>query len=327
MSCFLSFIIPCYNVEKYVGECLASVSAQTDPEWEAICVDDGSTDRTGAIINEFADRDSRFKVIHKINGGLSSARNAGLALAAGEWLFYLDADDITPEWTIKEFRKCVRECPVADVLKGSLVQYRDGGHCVWGRSPEKPVNHDISREITFGEFNAFFPQFAYRREVFGKMLFIGANWCEDRLFHANFLVRANIIAETKSDVYGYRLRKGSITHNVMDLKTFELYHETSAKVLKLLKESKKRVSRDVWRLLYNQYTEGAVDLLLTVVREKDRGAAWNFWFDSLGGIRYDRTIGRWSRLCVMLCCFTRSRMIGILLCRLPYLLKQYGLHR
>ena len=327
MSCFLSFIIPCYNVEKFVGECLTSVLAQTDSEWEAVCVDDGSTDKTGAILNKFAEKDSRIKVVHKMNGGLSSARNAGLAVATGEWLFYLDADDITPRWTIEEFRRCVMECPVADVLKGNLVQYRDGEHCSWNRSAGSPVAKDISREITFREFNAFFPQFAYRRTVFGKMLFIGANWCEDRLFHANFLIKAKMIVETRSDVYGYRLRDGSITHNVMDLKTFKFYQETSARVLALFKETTKFVSSDVWRLLYNQYTEGAVDLLLTVVRKKDRNAAWDFWFDSLVKIRHDRMMGIWSRFCVALCCFVRSRIIGILLCRLPYLLKQYGLHR
>lgn len=89
----LSVIIPIYNVEKYLRQCLDSVINQTFKDLEIILVDDGSPDRCGEICDEYADRDSRIKVIHKENGGLPSARNDALAIASGKWIAYVDSDD------------------------------------------------------------------------------------------------------------------------------------------------------------------------------------------------------------------------------------------
>lgn len=94
-----TLIIPVYNVEAYLGECLDSVLAQTFTDWEAVCVDDGSTDSSGAILDRYAATDARFKVVHKENGGVSSARNAALDLARGEWVAFADGDDVlSSDW-------------------------------------------------------------------------------------------------------------------------------------------------------------------------------------------------------------------------------------
>ena len=79
----LSIIVPVYNVEKYLEKCLDSILNQTFQDFEAILIDDGSTDRSGIICDEYADRDKRFKVIHQNNRGVSAARNAGLYIAEG----------------------------------------------------------------------------------------------------------------------------------------------------------------------------------------------------------------------------------------------------
>lgn len=89
----ISIIIPMYNVEKYLRRCLDSVLNQTFQNWQAICVDDGSPDNSGIIADEYAARDKRFVVIHKKNGGVSSARNIGLKHARGEYIMFLDSDD------------------------------------------------------------------------------------------------------------------------------------------------------------------------------------------------------------------------------------------
>lgn len=89
----LSVIIPVYNVEQYLGECLDSIMAQTFRNFECILVDDGSTDRSGKICDEYAQKDSRFIVLHTANGGLSAARNTGIAAAKGEYLGFVDSDD------------------------------------------------------------------------------------------------------------------------------------------------------------------------------------------------------------------------------------------
>lgn len=88
-----SIIIPVYNVEPYLRECLDSVLQQTFSDWEVVCVDDGSTDGSAGILQEYASRDNRIKVITQPNGGLSAARNTGLDNAIGDYILFLDSDD------------------------------------------------------------------------------------------------------------------------------------------------------------------------------------------------------------------------------------------
>lgn len=89
-----SIIIPVYNVASFLRECLDSLRHQTITDWEAVCVDDGSTDGSSQILDEYAHLDTRFRVVHQPNAGVSAARNTALAAATGEWLYFLDADDI-----------------------------------------------------------------------------------------------------------------------------------------------------------------------------------------------------------------------------------------
>lgn len=89
----ISFIVPIYNVERYLPQCLDSILTQATLECETILVDDGATDGSGAICDAYGEKYDRVKVIHKINGGLSSARNAGMEIAEGEYVCFVDADD------------------------------------------------------------------------------------------------------------------------------------------------------------------------------------------------------------------------------------------
>lgn len=95
----LSIIVPIYNVEKYIKKCLDSIEAQKTNNIEIICIDDGSTDNSGFICEQYAKKDKRFKVFHKKNGGVSSARNLGLEKATGEYIAWIDPDDyISDDW-------------------------------------------------------------------------------------------------------------------------------------------------------------------------------------------------------------------------------------
>ena len=97
----ISIIIPMYNVEKYLRRCLNSVLNQTFQDWQAVLVDDGSPDKSGEIAEEYANADKRFVVVHKENGGLSDARNAGMTKASGEYIMYLDSDDFIHPQTME----------------------------------------------------------------------------------------------------------------------------------------------------------------------------------------------------------------------------------
>ena len=97
----VSIIVPTYNVENYLVECLESIVNQTLKDIEIICIDDGSTDNSGKILDEYAQKDSRIKVIHKENAGYGKAMNLGLDNATGEYIGFVDSDDFVGEDTYK----------------------------------------------------------------------------------------------------------------------------------------------------------------------------------------------------------------------------------
>ncbi len=96
-ACFLSFIVPVYNAEDYLGECLDSLLAQDFSAYEILCVNDGSTDRSAEILAEYQEKYPNLRVVHKKNGGVVSARNSGLENARGEFIWFVDADDLVRE--------------------------------------------------------------------------------------------------------------------------------------------------------------------------------------------------------------------------------------
>ncbi len=120
----ISVIIPVYNVEKYLSRCLDSVLNQTFSDWEAICVDDGSPDNSAKILAKYARRDSRFRVIHKDNGGLSDARNVGVAAARGDFVLFLDSDDFIHPQTL-EITHNMAICHGADMVS---FKYNEKSH-------------------------------------------------------------------------------------------------------------------------------------------------------------------------------------------------------
>lgn len=101
----VSIIVPVYNTEQYLSRCIDSILAQTFDDFELILVNDGSTDNSGKICEEYAQKDNRIKVIHKENGGVSSARNLGLDEAKGEWITFIDSDDYISDTYLSDFPK------------------------------------------------------------------------------------------------------------------------------------------------------------------------------------------------------------------------------
>ena len=107
----ISIIVPVYQVEKYLNECIDSILAQTFTDFELILVDDGSPDNCPALCDAAAEKDSRVRVIHKQNGGVSTARNAGLDAAQGNWIAFVDSDDTAaPEYLEKMHKAALETC-------------------------------------------------------------------------------------------------------------------------------------------------------------------------------------------------------------------------
>ena len=122
---FFSVIVPIYNVEKYLRRCIDSVLEQSYADFELILVDDGSCDGCPAICDEYESKDSRIRVIHKENGGLVSARQAGIKTASGEYVFNLDGDDALLPYAL-ECAKGIIDKTNADIISFSYKEYRNG---------------------------------------------------------------------------------------------------------------------------------------------------------------------------------------------------------
>ena len=112
----ISIIVPIYNVEKYLCKCIDSVIAQTYQEWELLLIDDGSTDNSGNICDEYAKKDSRIRTFHNKNRGASAARNTGLDASIGEWIYFLDGDDYISDDCIELMMQCVKKHPKTDAV-------------------------------------------------------------------------------------------------------------------------------------------------------------------------------------------------------------------
>ena len=121
----ISIIVPVYNVAKWLRECMNSLINQSFKKIEIICVDDGSTDDSGKILDEYAQKDNRIKVIHKENGGLPSARNAGLDIATGEYIAFVDSDDYVHPKTY-EYAYNYAKSDNVDILRFNCRRFNDG---------------------------------------------------------------------------------------------------------------------------------------------------------------------------------------------------------
>lgn len=134
----ISVIIPAYNCEKWLGACLESVQAQTYTDWQAIIVDDGSSDKTGAIADTFAAKDSRFRVIHQQNGGSSVARNTGLGEATGDYVYMLDGDDRIAPYLLEHCIAALEANPDAAFVTFDFIEVPFDASVGWETSVAPP---------------------------------------------------------------------------------------------------------------------------------------------------------------------------------------------
>ena len=218
----VSVVIPVYNVEEYLPACIDSLMFQGELRLEIILVNDGSTDRSGAIADQYAQKDSRITVLHQINGGASAARNAGLKLAQGEYIAFLDSDDWVKENSLYElYREATKY--QADVVKGNLLYYYHENNITNG-----PFNK-VSKEIQYIPFlgkdcfiqlvktRAYPPMavnYIYNRKYLEKIQahFEEGIMAEDELWTPVALCQAGKMVVVDIDFYFYRQRGNSVMH-------------------------------------------------------------------------------------------------------------------
>ena len=223
MKDLISIIIPVYNAECYLGECINSIIEQTYSNLEILLIDDGSIDGSGQICDEFASKDERIKVVHKENGGVSSARNKGLDLAKGKYIAFVDADDFVDKNYISiMYKKCIET--QSDLTFCRFAKYING--------LKVPVQEDIPVflcvDIYSEEFVDFFCRFFdYKKNIFGSscrflfksQLMLDKRFdpsikvSEDLLFLLSIILEAKCLASVKDCLYFYRQVGDSASHS------------------------------------------------------------------------------------------------------------------
>lgn len=215
---FISIIVPVYNVEKYLRECLDSISLLKAVRWEAILVDDGSTDISGQICDEYAKQDSRFRVIHQKNAGVSAARNAGLDAVKGEWIWFVDSDDsINPDFEILN-PEVLND---ADYVLFDMRKFRDGEELNSLEHQKGTVKFaDLSKNDFLCKYQCNHHQRLFYKKTWlmidhlQRLAFsLGTRVGEDLEFQYKYLTRCKRPASLDAVLYNYRLRGGSATQD------------------------------------------------------------------------------------------------------------------
>lgn len=211
-----SIIIPVYNVEAYIEECINSVLQQTYTNIEIILVDDGSTDKSGEICNAYEQNDQRISVIHKSNGGLSDARNAGIENASGEYLIFLDSDDY---WCESDFLYNINEIisnTDADLIQFGVSKFFEKNGIMSCRNYNGYENSTINTMLKENFYKACACDKIVKKSIidFYKMKFKKGYYSEDIDWCTKLLAYCKNIYFYNKPVYVYRQRQGSITSDV-----------------------------------------------------------------------------------------------------------------
>lgn len=276
----VSIIVPVYNAERFLKECVESVLAQSFTDWELLLVDDGSTDISGEICRHYSELDKRIKVITKPNGGLSSARNAGLDKAAGDYVFFLDSDDELYPHSIS----CLYD--IAENYNVDLAAGR------YARMVTKPDSTGVIGTARLVDSRDLCIRILYRRggvdnsacaKLYRRSLFDGLRfykgWYEDlEIFH-KVMLRANNVGLTDSVVYFYRDNPSSFINK---------WSEGRRDAVKVTREIVGHYADDpvLRKAALNRYFRANYNLLLALLRHRpDDTAAINDCYTNVKALR------------------------------------------
>lgn len=292
----ISIIVPVFNAEKYIYRCIDSLLSQTFTDFEIILIDDGSTDNSGNICDEYATKDKRIKVIHKENGGVASARQAGTDVACGEYIIHADPDDWVEPSMLEELLGKAEKTG-ADV---TICDYyiRDDKGCRYICQEPPNLEADSVLCALFHRLHGSLCNKLVKRACYIKynLRFIpGVNYCEDVLIWVQLLQHqeVKIAYLNKAFYYYYQGNTESITHSLTPkiISTTFKYHETlealmPQKLNYLVERTKMRFDFVLWRnklisdneLYSKRYKVNAIDMCPYPIGDKLAYsiAAYNF---------------------------------------------------
>ncbi|MBD7913312.1 glycosyltransferase family 2 protein [Clostridium cibarium] len=221
MNELISIIIPVYKVEEYLRRCINSVLKQTYKNLEVILVDDGSPDRSGEICDEFAALDNRIKVIHKKNGGLSDARNAGIDICEGEYIAFIDSDDWVHDKYIENLYKLLKKTN-SDISVCNFIKTAKDKVDIYISNEEI---YEYTKIEALEQFvDKFYVQMViacgklYKRNLFREIRFPVGRLHEDEFITYKVIFKAKKIVLTTAQLYYYWQREDSIMGSGFSLK-------------------------------------------------------------------------------------------------------------
>lgn len=257
----ISVVIPLYNIEAYIGKCIESVLAQTCENMEILLIDDGSDDQSGAVCDAYARKDTRIRVLHQKHGGVGAARNAGIAEAVGEYIYFLDGDDfIAP--SLLQMAKDAIERENSDVCCFGYVRVSESGEELYTRQFDDGI-YEIAAEEDKFEFMArkyFYYRCGsevwnrlYRRKIIQKksLRFEDQKLVqgEDMLFNFHYLLYTDRVVVLPDAPYFYRERANSL---LQELKQAQLkrYHKLMLYAWDYVQISRNKKMADYFFVLY-----------------------------------------------------------------------------
>lgn len=250
-----SIIVPVYNVEKYLDKCLASILRQTFKNFECIIIDDGSPDNSNAIIDKYVKLDQRFKVIHQKNMGISAARNAGLDIAKGEYVVFVDSDDYIADDYLEKFALKIADTDADIVICGFIEAYKDyEKNKVFAVESTEVIKQNILADI----WPSYVWNKCYKKDLFTNIRFPVGKIFEDILTIPELCLYAQKIVCIPDKLYYYnRQNENSITTNMSSEKMYNLFqgHLKNRNLaimnnIRCLKLIDKRMVKDTTKLLF-----------------------------------------------------------------------------
>lgn len=265
MAPYFSIILPVYNVESYLERCVSSVLSQSFSDFEILLVDDGSTDKSPALCDDLARQHSGIRVIHKENGGLSSARNGGMEAAQGQYIWFVDSDDWIEQNALEKlYRQTSGETP--DMVKFDYIRVEEQSAPVHSNAaPGSYTGDDMLQRLldraffSAGKFVLSACTHIYRRDFLRQngLTFVSERLVgsEDYLFNLQALVLARSVTVIRDTLYYYERRNGSLTQQYKkDLPRrygvlYETLTESYRKAALLEKYQGKLAAFYLWHLL------------------------------------------------------------------------------
>ena len=244
----VSVVIPVYNSAKYLRECLDSVIAQTFSDWEVVAIDDGSPDESPAILDEYAARDARFKVVYKANGGVSAARNDGLDAATGEYVLFVDSDDYLEQDALRiAYEEALRVN--ADVVIGDYFAVSSKGRHRYHFfsenfiASERSLIEKLQQTMLYSGYSPYYSNScgylfgAQWTKLFRRSMLVenavrfptSISLFEDGMFGLTAFEHSKVISYLSVPFYNYRILETSLCHSYK-YNNIDLYERISLEV-------------------------------------------------------------------------------------------------